>query len=133
VRDSEVARSCENVVKTPAEHFAEGIELFNAGRFFECHEAWEAVWLRSQGQEKLFYQGLIQAAVAILHAERGNREGALSLCDKAMLKLDPLPNVHMGLAIDELRSAVRAFIAAATVENCPELPPRPALRRVAGR
>ena len=56
--------------KTIAEHFQDGIDLFNAGRFFECHEAWEQAWLRSAGADKLFYQGMIQAAAAILHAQR---------------------------------------------------------------
>lgn len=122
-----------SIVKSPAEHFENGVELFNAGRFFECHEAWEEVWKRSQGDEKLFYQGLIQAAVAILHAERGNREGARSLCSRAMAKLDQLPAEHMGLAIAELREAVCDFIAMATAPNLAELPPRPRLRRIADR
>jgi Domain of unknown function (DUF309) len=46
----------------PASYFGEGINLFNNGKFFECHEAWEEVWKRSAGDEKLFYQGIIQAA-----------------------------------------------------------------------
>ena len=122
-------RGIKLIVKSPAEHFEDGIELFNAGRFFECHEAWEEVWKRSQGDEKLFYQGLIQAAVAILHAERGNREGARSLCNRAMVKLDPLPAEHRGLAIAELRDAVRDFVAKATAADCVQLPAPPRLRR----
>lgn len=120
-------------MKSSAEHFENGIELFNAGRFFECHEAWEEVWKRSQGEEKLFYQGLIQAAVAILHAERGNRDGARSLCDRAMAKLDSLPSEHLGLAIAELREAVRNFVSIATAPNSLELPARPRLRRILAR
>jgi uncharacterized protein len=92
--------------------WAEGIELFNAGRFFDCHEVWEEVWERASGAEKLFYQGMIQTAVAILHAERGNPRGARSTWDKALAKLGPLPPEHMGVALDELRAAMAAFIAA---------------------
>ena len=95
------------------ELWAEGIELFNAGRFFDCHEAWEEVWKRASGAEKFFYQGMIQAAVAILHAERGNSRGARSTWDKARAKLDPLPAEHMGIALGELRDAMDAFIAVA--------------------
>jgi uncharacterized protein len=118
-------------MKSPAEHFEEGLELFNAGRFFECHEAWEEVWKRTHGDEKLLYQGLIQAAVAILHAERGNLEGAVSLCEKAMAKLDPLPAVHENLTIGEMRTAVRKFISYATSHPGAGLPERPKLRRIA--
>ena len=77
--------------------FQGGLALFNSGDFFACHEVWEELWLRSSGEEKLFYQGLIQAAVAILHAERGNLSGALSTWRKACAKLDPLPTHHREL------------------------------------
>ena len=85
--------------KSPSAFFEEGIALFNDGKFFECHEAWEEVWKRSSGDEKLFYQGIIQAAVAILHAQRGNLTGAASLYSKASAKLDHLPSEHMGIAL----------------------------------
>jgi uncharacterized protein len=95
-----------------AKLWAEGIELFNAGRFFDCHEVWEEVWKRATGAEKLFYQGMIQIAVALLHAERGNPRGARSTWNKALAKLDRLPAEHMGIALGGLREATAAFIAA---------------------
>jgi predicted metal-dependent hydrolase len=103
--------------------WAEGIDLFNAGRFFDCHEVWEEVWKRAGGAEKLFYQGMIQAAVAILHAQRGNPRGARSTRAKACAKLDSLPAEHMGIALGELRDAVAAFVAAAAV-GYPHAPPK---------
>lgn len=91
--------------------FRHGIALFNRGEFFACHEVWEELWLRSSGEEKLFYQGLIQAAVAILHAERGNLRGAVSTWRKARAKLDPLPTHCMGIALGEFREALARFFA----------------------
>jgi hypothetical protein len=110
--------------------FEHGIDLFNQGRFFECHEAWEEIWKRSGGELKLFYQGLIQAAVAILHAERGNLEGAKSLYEKASAKLDPIPHEHMGLAVGELRVELKGFIEVACRADGSPLPAPPRLRRV---
>lgn len=110
--------------------YEQGIDLFNEGRFFECHEAWEEVWKRSDGAEKLFYQGLIQAAVAILHAQRGNLEGARSLYEKASDKLDPIPSEHLGLAIGELRIELRCFIEIASRASGSPLPEPPKLRRI---
>ena len=109
--------------------YEQGIDLFNEGRFFECHEAWEEIWKRSDGEVKLFYQGLIQAAVAILHAQRGNLEGAASLYEKASAKLDLIPPEHMGLAIGELRVELRRFIESATRADGAPLPAPPRLRR----
>lgn len=105
--------------------FERGIELFNAGRFFECHEAWEEVWKKSSGAEKLFYQGMIQAAVAILHALRGNRAGAASVYAKARAKLDPMPAEYMGLALGEFRESMREFFAKALDPGCGESAPLP--------
>jgi len=101
------------VERSDRDYWAEGIALFNAGHFFECHEAWEQVWKRASGEEKLFYQGIIQAAVAILHAQRGNSRGARSIWRKAFTKLENLPERHAGIALGELRAAVDEFIAAA--------------------
>jgi uncharacterized protein len=115
------------------DHFQEGIDLFNAGRFFQCHEAWEQLWLRAGGADKRFYQGLIQAAVAILHAERGNRAGARSLYAKARAKLEPLPDEYGAVALKEFRDALREFFALALAPDASRLPRRPKLRRTGSR
>jgi predicted metal-dependent hydrolase len=92
-----------------ASAFREGLALFNQGRFFDCHEAWEVVWKQAEGAERLLVQGLIQAAVALLHVERGNLRGARSVYAKACAKLDPLPSDLMEIALEEFRVALRDF------------------------
>jgi predicted metal-dependent hydrolase len=107
----------------PDDSFERGVALFNRGDFFACHEVWEELWLRSTGAEKIFYQGLIQTAVAILHAERGNSRGASSTWRKAHAKLAMLPVRHQGIALGELLDAVAKFLADASASA--ELPARP--------
>jgi predicted metal-dependent hydrolase len=110
--------------------FERGLALFNRGEFFGCHEAWEELWLHSSGSDKVFYQGLIQAAVAILHAERGNLRGATSTWRKACVKLDALPAIHMGIALGEFRDALTEFFQDALAgDGTLELPPRPKILR----
>ncbi|MDO8434507.1 MAG: DUF309 domain-containing protein [Candidatus Binatus sp.] len=111
------------------EVFERGIELFNEGRFFECHEVWEEIWLRAEGDEKLFLQGMIQAAVAILHAQRGNLDGARSLYAKSSAKIDSMPVVHRGIALGELRDELRRFFEA--VMGGGAIPTAPKINRVA--
>ncbi len=112
------------------EAFGRGLALFNRGDFFACHEVWEELWRRSSGAEKHFYQGLIQAAVAILHAERGNRRGAASTWRKACAKLDGLPAVHHGIALGEFREALEQFFShALEIVEGHGLPSRPKIRR----
>lgn len=110
--------------------WSEGVRLFNQGRFFECHEVWELLWKRSSGADKLFYQGMIQAAAALLHAGRGEFNGARSIWAKARAKLDGLPADHHGIALGELRAAVEKFIAAALAGGA--CLPTPTIRKLEG-
>ena len=63
-------------------------ELFNSGDFWLAHEALETVW-RSiiKEDEARVWQGLIQAAAALLHRERGNRHGTVVVGAAALEKL----------------------------------------------
>ena len=56
--------------------YLQGIAYFNACEFFEAHEVWEELWKDYSGQLRLFYKGLIQAAVALHHFGNGNIRGA---------------------------------------------------------
>lgn len=110
--------------RSDSEWFDDGVALFNAGRFFECHEAWEQVWRRARGDDKRAQQGLIQAAAAILHVERGNLIGAASLYAKARAKLEACPDGYMGLAIREFRRALAQYFEIALGGYPAPEPPR---------
>jgi predicted metal-dependent hydrolase len=69
----------------------EGIELFNAHRFWHAHEAWERDWLVAEGEQRVFLQGLIQLAAAYHHVQRGTLSGAVRLFDAALEKLARVP------------------------------------------
>ena len=80
-----------------APEYLKGIEDFNAGRYFDAHEIWEEIWLRSSGETKLFYQMLIQAAVGLHHYERGNARGVRGMYANVIEKLGRLPSTFMSL------------------------------------
>jgi predicted metal-dependent hydrolase len=56
--------------------YLQGIAYFNACEFFEAHEVWEDLWKNYSGELRLFYKGLIQAAVALHHFGNDNIRGA---------------------------------------------------------
>ena len=62
---------------------------FDAGAFFEAHEILEAFWVTYQGDDRDFYRGLIQAAVALHHRGTGNAVGAGSVGARARKNLEP--------------------------------------------
>ncbi len=61
--------------------------MFNAGEYHACHDAFEEVWLESSGDQKMFYQGLIQTAVAYYKILGRVYPGAKALFEKGMEKL----------------------------------------------
>ncbi len=90
-----------------ADLLTEGIIFFNAGRYFEAHEAWEDLWRGTRGPLRLFYQGLVQAAVGLHHLSRDNREGAHAQLAKSLAKLEQYPasfcRVNNGRLIRDLK------------------------------
>lgn len=75
-----------------------GVELFNAGLFWESHEAWEELWLELEGTDKLFLQGLIQLAAAYHKAfVQEQPRGCVRLLEASLEKLAPAPVDHLGV------------------------------------
>lgn len=66
-------------------------ELFNGGEYWLAHEALETVWrsIIREGDAAAapVWQGLIQAAAALLHRERGNSHGVKVVGAAALAKL----------------------------------------------
>jgi len=74
-----------------------GIVLFNEQDFFEAHEVWEDLWADSHGNERRFYQGLIQAAVGLCHYGNGNLGGAVKLYRSSRDYMTPCGSPFLGL------------------------------------
>ncbi len=69
------------------DQFRRGIELFNEGEYFECHEVLEEIWVAERGPRRLFLQSIIHLAVGLYHHERGNPVGAERQLRKGLRKL----------------------------------------------
>ncbi|NJK61833.1 MAG: DUF309 domain-containing protein [Synechococcaceae cyanobacterium SM2_3_1] len=64
------------------------VDQFNAAEYYACHDTLEALWTEALDPERRFYQGLLQAAVAYYHLERGNWRGAVLLLGESIAKLE---------------------------------------------
>src|SRR5262249_21396087 len=78
-----------------------GVLLFNAQDYFEAHEVWEDLWAESHGQERKFYQGLIQAAVGLCHFGNGNLGGAAKLYRSSRDYMKDCGSPFLGLDVVE--------------------------------
>jgi uncharacterized protein len=93
-----------------ADLLGDGINFFNAGRYFEAHEAWEDLWREAEGPVRLFYQGLVQAAVGLHHLGKGNLTGARAQLTKSVSKLEQYPSdfcrIDNGKLVQDLRQTL---------------------------
>ncbi len=60
------------------------------------------VWLKTQGEEKIFLHGLIQIAAAFHHRARRNSGGFRSLLEKGLNKLERLDGGREGIDLEAL-------------------------------
>jgi len=88
------------------EEYLSGIARFNAGEFWEAHEAWEEIWIAEGGELRLFYQGLIQVAAALHHHGNRNWQGMHKLMRDGTDKLARFLPHAMGLDLDAFLAAL---------------------------
>lgn len=76
-----VLADIESVGHTDPRHQA--VDLWNAGLLFELHELLETIWVEAKEPERTALKGVIQAAGAFLHNQRGKPEAAAGLAQRA--------------------------------------------------
>ncbi len=90
--------------------FLFGVDLFNAGYFWEAHTSWERLWALEETPPEIrrFLQAIIQAAAACLKILQRQPEGARKLLDRAGLeRLEP---GTLGIDAPALGRDVRRFV-----------------------
>ena len=64
-----------------------GIEEFNRGEFYECHEYLEEAWMQEPRRVRFLYQGILQVGVGFYHQHNGNWRGATGLLRNGIARL----------------------------------------------
>lgn len=85
----------------------EGFLLFNAGRYFEAHEALEDAWNAESGKIRDLYRGILQIAVVYLHITRGNYNGAVKVYSRSQKWLKGWSEYCRGVYVGELQENAR--------------------------
>lgn len=91
---------------------ARGIALFNQSEFFEAHEVLEDVWRAAPTDQKKYFQGLVQMAVAFHHFSTGNRIGMRSVMERAQRNLEKCPAEFHAVNVELLRKSVAQWLIA---------------------
>ena len=67
--------------------FEIGMQLFNSSNWYKSHDIFEEIWHETIGPERQLLQGILQIAVAQVHLENGNINGATILYGEALGRL----------------------------------------------
>lgn len=90
----------------------EGVRRFNAGEFFEAHEAFEECLDEVEDDDRwTLLLALIQVSVGY-HKQTAGHPGAERMLGLGVAKLAPLPDVAWGVRVEALRRRVRADLDA---------------------
>jgi hypothetical protein len=108
------------------------VDLFNHAYWWEAHEAWEGLWSHAEGTQRLFLQGLIQLAAALLKHRLQSARGCVRLARGARDKLvevgrrEQLAQQERFMGMDVfalLRAIDAAFAPVLQAERLDALPP----------
>ncbi|NCO36149.1 MAG: hypothetical protein AUJ92_13285 [Armatimonadetes bacterium CG2_30_59_28] len=92
------------------DHLRQGIEHFNAGRFFESLIEWEEVWMWEEDEErKNFYLGLIKAAGALHHLLGRRYASARRLYPRSIAILSRFPDGYEHVGAPDLVEQLRGL------------------------
>jgi len=79
-----------------------GIEEFNKGEFYECHEHLEEAWMQEPQRVRFLYQGILQVGVGFYHLGRGNWRGATGLLCNGAIRLKEFEPEALGIDVSRL-------------------------------
>jgi uncharacterized protein len=83
------------------EEFWQGVDQFNRGEFYACHDTLEAIWIEAPVFEKKFYQGILQIAVGLYHLGNHNWRGAVILMGEGLNRLGEYQPEYGGINVEQ--------------------------------
>ena len=86
-------------LEAPSPGLLKGIEEFNRGEFYECHDTLEALWVAESCPVRHLYQGILQVAVAFYHLRAGRFRPVVTLLTRGSNYLEPFAPVCMGVDV----------------------------------
>jgi predicted metal-dependent hydrolase len=79
-----------------------GIDEFNRGEFFECHEYLEEAWMQESRRVRFLYQGILQVGVGFYHLKNGNWRGATGLLRNGTERLEEFQPEALSIDVSRL-------------------------------
>jgi uncharacterized protein len=91
--------------------FWQGVQEFQHGEFYACHDTLEALWIEAQEPDKTFLQGILQIAVACYHLGNQNWRGAVILLGEGSRRLMSYRPEYGGIDVECLVDTSAEFLS----------------------
>jgi predicted metal-dependent hydrolase len=98
-------------LEAPPDGLRTGVEEFNRGEFFECHETLEELWMADRRPIRRLYQGILQIGVAFHHLRAGRHRPVVTLLKRGSNYLEPFAPLCMGVDVSALLSGAARCLA----------------------
>ena len=85
-----------------------GLQEFNRGQYYRCHETLEDAWNAEPRSVRLLYQGILQIGVGFFHITKGNWRGAVKVLERGILKIVRFEPGCQGVDVASLLAGARA-------------------------
>ena len=89
----------------------QGLEEFNRGEFYECHESLERLWMSEPRPIRQLYQGILQISVACHHLREQRYQPVITLLERGCGYLEPFVPACMGVDISVLLASSARCLA----------------------
>lgn len=97
-------QAIETACQEPLSDLArQGIELFNTGQYYQCHDALEEAWKLDETAGRDLYRSILQVGIALYQIEQENYRGAVKMLLRVRQWLEPLPDVCRCVNVAKLR------------------------------
>lgn len=99
-----------NALSSDADAWQAGIEQFNQGDYYACHDTLEAIWMTADIPEKPFFQGVLQLAVALYHLGNHNWHGTAILLGEGIRRLEPFEPSYREIDVTDLLDCASVWL-----------------------
>lgn len=101
----------ESCLEAPPSGLVQGIEEFNRGEFFECHETLEELWMIERRPIRRLYQGILQIGVAFYHLQKGRYRPVVTLLRRGSKYLEAFAPACMRVDVAGLLTSATRCLA----------------------
>jgi len=91
--------------------------LFNAERYWECHEVLEGLWRQKRGEERRVLQGIILVCAAYVHHQKGEESVALGVLSRGANLLESPMQDYGDFDIAMMRSEALRMLEAGALQG----------------